>query len=69
MVVFTLILQSEVQTVNQTEEIGVTVGCDAVGTTGHVVVGIVPAVTAPFNQHIGCRFDVVDRAVVTAIVE
>lgn len=52
--VFTLILQSKVQAVNQTEEIRVTVGCNAVSTGLQEVVRTVGvAVAAEFRQNVG----------------
>lgn len=65
---FCLVLQSEVQTVNQTEEVVVTIGRNAVGTAGHEVVGVVSIATELW-QHIGPAFHVVQYAVVTAVVE
>ncbi|CQE95680.1 Uncharacterised protein [Salmonella enterica subsp. enterica serovar Typhimurium str. DT104] len=65
----TLILQREVQTVYQTEEISVTVGGHAVSTTGHEVVSVSVGVAAELRQHIGPAFYVVQDAVVTTIVE
>ncbi len=50
--VFTLILQSKVQAVNQTEEIRVTVGCNAVSTGLQEVVRTV-GVAAEFRQNVG----------------
>ena len=67
--IFTLILQGEVQAVNQTEEVIVTVGCNAVSAAGHKVIGLGVGVAAEFWQHIGPAFYVVQYAVITAIVE
>ena len=67
--VFTLILQGEVQTLHQTEEIAVTVGCDAVGAACHKVIRIGVGVAAELRQHIGPAFNVVQHAVVTTVVE
>ena len=68
-IIFSLVLQREVQTINQTEEIAVTVGQQAGRTTVHEVVGSSPRVAAPLNQHIGVSCDVVDSAVVTTVVQ
>jgi len=66
--VFTLVLQSKVQAINQTEEVLVTVGCNAVTTGLQEVVGTV-GVAAEFWQYVGPGGDVVDDAVVTTVVE
>lgn len=66
--VFTLILQSKVQAVNQTEEIRVTVGCNAVSTGLQEVVRTV-GVAAEFRQNVGPGRYVVYYAVVTTVVE
>lgn len=50
--VFTLVLQSKVQAVNQTEEVRVTVGGNAVSTRLQEVVGTV-GVAAEFRQNVG----------------
>ncbi len=65
--VFTLILQSKVQAVNQTEEIRVTVGCNAVSTGLQEVVRTV-GVAAEFRQNVGPGRYVVYYAVVTTVV-
>ena len=57
------------QTVDEAEEVAVTVGCHAVGTAGHVNVGLGVGIAAEFRQHIGPGFNVVDHAVVPAIVQ
>lgn len=62
-------MQSEVQTVNQTEEVVVTIGRNAVGTAGHEVVGVGVSIATELWQHIGPAFHVVQYAVVTAVVE
>ena len=67
--VFALILQGEVQTLHQTEEIAVAVGCDAVGAACHKVIRIGVGVAAELRQHIGPAFNVVQHAVVTTVVE
>ncbi len=68
-VIFTLILNSKVKTFNHTEEIGVTVGRNAIGTLSHKVVRGSPGITTPFNQHIGVRRAVISYAIVSAIIE
>src|SRR5690606_190374 len=40
-IVFTLILQAQAQTINQTEEVRVTIGQNASGTAGHEVIRVV----------------------------
>ena len=62
--VFTLVLQSKVQAVNQTEEVRVTVGCNAVSTGLQEVVRTV-GVAAEFRQNVGPGSYVVNNAVVT----
>ncbi len=49
---FALILQCKVQAVNQTEEVGVTVSCNAVSTVLQEVIRTV-GVTAEFRQYVG----------------
>ncbi len=66
--IITLILQGEMQAVDEAEEIAVTVGGHAVSTTGHVNVGL-GVVSPPNSGSISVRFNVVDHAVVTAIVQ
>lgn len=66
--VFTLVLQSKVQAVNQTEEVRVTVGCNAVSTGLQEVVRTV-GVAAEFRQNVGPGSYVVNNAVVTTVVE
>ena len=66
--VFTLILQSKVQAVNQTEEVRVTVGCHAVSARLQEVVRTV-GVAAEFRQNVSPGSYVVDNAVVTTVVE
>ena len=65
----TLILQREIQTLNQTEEILVTVGGQTVSTTVHKVIGPGVRVTAKYRQHIGPGFNVVHDAVITTIIK
>ena len=67
--IITLILHREVQTLHQTKEVGVTVGSHAVCTTGHKVIGISIRVATKFWQHIGPAFNVVQDAIVTAVIE
>lgn len=50
--VFTTVLQGKVQAVNQTEEVRVTIGCNAVSTGLQEVVGTV-GVAAEFRQNVG----------------
>lgn len=50
--VFTLILNSKIKTVNQTEEVGVTVGRETVTTLLHEVIRIV-GITTEFWQYVG----------------
>ena len=66
--VFALVLNSKVQTVNQTEEVGVTVGREAVTTLLHEVVRTV-GVATEFWQYVGPGSYVVNNAVVTTVVE
>ncbi len=66
--VFTLVLQSKVQAVNQTEEVRVTVGCNAVSTGLQEVVRTV-GVAAEFRQNVGPGSYVVNNAVVTTVIE
>ena len=61
------VLQSKVQAVNQTEEVRVTVGGNAVSTGLQEVVGTV-GVATEFRQNVG-RSYVVNNAVVTTVVE
>ncbi|MNS98074.1 hypothetical protein D3C72_1324290 [compost metagenome] len=67
--VLTLVLNSEVQTVNQTEEVVVTVSRNAVGTASHEVVGVGISIATELWQHICPAFYVVQYAVVTAVIE
>ena len=64
-----MVLQRHVQTINRTEEIGVTVGCKTAGTLGHKIVGLCGRVAAELREHIGPRFDVVKRTQVTTIIQ
>ena len=66
--VLTLILNSKVQTVNQTEEVGVTVGREAVTTLLHEVIRTV-GVAAEFWQNVGPGSYVVNNTVVTTVVD
>ena len=66
--VFTLILNGKVQAINQTEEVGVTVGREAVTTLLHEVVSTV-SIAAEFWQDVGPGRYVVNYAVVTTVVE
>ena len=66
--IFALVLNSKVQTVNQTEEVGVTVGCVAITTLLHEVVRAV-SVATEFWQYVGPGSYVVNNAVVTTVVE
>ena len=66
--VFTLILNSEVQAINQAEEIAVTVGRKAVTTLLHEVVRTV-GVAAEFWQNVGPGSYIVNHTVVTTVVE
>ena len=66
--VFTLVLNSKVQAVNQTEEVSVTVGREAVTTLLHKVVRTV-SVATEFWQYVGPGSYVVNNAVVTTVVE
>ena len=66
--VFALVLNSKVQTVNQTEEVGVTVGREAVTTLLHEVVRTV-GVATEFWQYVGPGSYIVNNAVVTTVVE
>ncbi len=65
----TLILQREVQTFNQTEEILVAVGCQTVSTAIHEVIGPGVRIATKYRQHIGPRFNVIHDAVITAVVK
>ncbi|MNP38043.1 hypothetical protein D3C76_1315270 [compost metagenome] len=67
--VLALILQRELQAVDQAEEVVVTVGSHAVGAPGHKVVGFDIGIIAKFRQHIRPGADVIDNAVVAAVVE
>ena len=67
--IFALILQRKVQTLHQTIEVGVTVGCYAIGAAGHEVVGFGVGVAAELRQHIGPAFHVVQYAIVTTVIE
>lgn len=64
-----MVLQREVQTVHQTEEVGVAVGSDAVGSAQHLDIGLGISVAAELRQHIGRAFNVVDDAIVTTVIE
>ena len=66
--VFTLVLNSKVQAVNQTEEVSVTVGREAVTTLLHEVVRTV-GVATEFWQYVGPGSYVINNAVVTTVVE
>ena len=68
-VIFALVLSSKVQTFNQTEEVGVTIGCNAGSTLGHEYVGLGPGITTKLRQDVGPCADVVSYAVVTTVVE
>ncbi len=63
-----MVLQGKVQAINQTEEVGVTVGREAVTTLLHEVVRTV-GVAAEFWQNVGPGRYVVNYAVVTTVVE
>ncbi|MNT00695.1 hypothetical protein D3C72_1351350 [compost metagenome] len=67
--VLALVLYRELQTFDQAEEVIVTVGCHAVGTTIHKVVGFDVGVITELRQHIRPGADVIDNAVVAAVVE
>ncbi len=68
-VVFTLVLSSHVQAVNQTKEVGVTVGCNASGTAGHEAVSLRPGIATELWQNVSPRADVISHTVVTTVVE
>ncbi len=63
-----LVLNSKVQAINQTEEVSVTVGREAVTTLLHEVVRTV-SVATEFWQYVGPGSYVVNYAVVTTIVD
>ena len=67
--VITLILQGKVQTIYQAEEIAVAVGRHAVGTAEHEDVSLGVGIAAEFRQHIGPGFNIINNAVVAAVVQ
>ncbi|MPM95804.1 hypothetical protein SDC9_142959 [bioreactor metagenome] len=67
--VFTLILQGQIQAIHDAEEVGVTVSCQAAGTFGHKVIGLCGGVAAEFREHIGPCFHVIQRTQVTTIIK
>ena len=68
-IVFTLVLQGKVQTFDQTEEVGVTVGCNASSTASHEDITLGPGIATELWQDVGPCADVVSYAVVTTVVE
>ena len=66
--ILALVLNSKVQAINQTEEVSVTVGREAVTTLLHKVVRTV-SVATEFWQYVGPGSYVVNYAVVTTIVD
>ena len=66
--VFTQVLNSEVQAINQTEEVGVTIGSNAANTTNEEVIAVC-RVTAKLRQHIGVTQCIINHTVVTAVIE
>ena len=67
--VFTLVLQREIQTIHDAEEVRITIGRQAAGAFGHKVIGLCGGVTAELGEHIGPRFHVVQRAEVTTVIK
>ncbi|CUQ95613.1 hypothetical protein BBPAJBFB_004207 [Escherichia coli] len=68
-IVFALVLSSKVQTINQTKEVVVTIGCNTSCTLSHEHVGLSPSVTTEFWQDVSPRTDVVCYTVVTAVID
>ena len=66
--VFTQVLNSEVQAINQTKEVGVTIGSNAANTTNEEVIAVC-RVTAKLRQHIGVTQCIINHTVVTAVIE
>ena len=66
--VFAQVLNGKVQAVNQTEEVGVTIGSNAAYTTNEEVIAVC-RVTAKLRQHIGVTQCVVNHTVVTTVVD
>ena len=67
--VFTLVLQGEIQAINDAEEVGVTVRRQTAGAFGHEVIGLRGRVPTELREHIGPRFNVVQRTQITTVVE
>ena len=68
-IVSALVLQSKIQAINQTEEVGVTIGCKVIGTGVHEHVSLGVAIATEVWQHIGPRFNVVYDTVVTTVIK
>src|SRR5699024_11131072 len=66
--VFTQVLNSEIQTINQTKEVGVSVSCNAANTTYEEVIAV-SGVTTKLRQHIGITQGIINHAVVTTVIE
>ena len=66
--VFAQVLNGKVQAVNQTEEVGVTIGSNAAYTTNEEVIAVC-RVTAKLRQHIGVTQCIINHTVVTAVIE
>lgn len=69
--IFTLILDTERETVHQTKEVRVTVGQQTASTAGHVVIsiGAAPGFAGEVGGHIGIGFNIVNDTVVTTIID
>ncbi len=67
--IIALVLQREVKPFNHAEEIGVAIRRHTITTTHHVVVAVGIGVAAEHRQHIGPGFDVINHAIVTAVIE
>ena len=68
-VIFTLILSSKVQTINQTKEVVVTISCNTSGATSHEHICLGPGIATEFWQNVSPRTDVVCYTVVTAVID
>lgn len=62
------VLNSEVQAINQTKEVGVTIGSNAANTTNEEVIAVC-SITTKFWQHIGVTQCIINHTVVTAVIE
>ena len=68
-IIFTLILQSKVQTINQAEEIIVTVGGYASSTLGHKYIGLSPGISTKLRQHVSPSANIISYTIVATIVD